>query len=387
MRGLQRRRAATPHLVDRGQPSTRCRSSRPSSAMAYAAFADAPVDVAVVEVGMGGSWDATNVADADRRGGRCRSPSTTRSTSATARSTIAAREGRDHQARLDRRVRGQQAAGGRRGARRAGRRGRRDRARGRAWSSASSTGCPPSAARWSRCRACAATYDEVFLPLYGAHQAQNAAARAGRGRGVPRGQEPLDDELVRDGVRRGHLAGPARGRPAQPDDPARRRAQPARRRGARRGASRTRSRSTRSIGVVGVMARQGPRGRARRARAGARRTSSAPRTPPPRALPAEELAEVAARDLRRRPGVRRAAARGRHRPGRDARRGGRRVRRGDRLRRRARHRLGGHRRRGPARCSSREGTRRRDTARSARGDVRRRCSCLAGGRAVPHRRW
>lgn len=33
--------------------------------MAYAAFSDAPVDVAVVEVGMGGSWDATNVIDAD----------------------------------------------------------------------------------------------------------------------------------------------------------------------------------------------------------------------------------------------------------------------------------------------------------------------------------
>ncbi|MFB7910431.1 bifunctional folylpolyglutamate synthase/dihydrofolate synthase [Kitasatospora sp. NPDC056076] len=31
--------------------------------MAYAAFADAPVDVGVVEVGMGGSWDATNVID------------------------------------------------------------------------------------------------------------------------------------------------------------------------------------------------------------------------------------------------------------------------------------------------------------------------------------
>jgi dihydrofolate synthase/folylpolyglutamate synthase len=31
--------------------------------MAFAAFADAPVDVAVLEVGMGGSWDATNVAD------------------------------------------------------------------------------------------------------------------------------------------------------------------------------------------------------------------------------------------------------------------------------------------------------------------------------------
>ncbi|MCW2760094.1 MAG: FolC bifunctional protein [Marmoricola sp.] len=33
-------------------------------AMAYAAFADAPVDAAVVEVGMGGTWDATNVMDA-----------------------------------------------------------------------------------------------------------------------------------------------------------------------------------------------------------------------------------------------------------------------------------------------------------------------------------
>jgi dihydrofolate synthase / folylpolyglutamate synthase len=33
--------------------------------MAYAAFADAPINVAVVEVGLGGTWDATNVADAD----------------------------------------------------------------------------------------------------------------------------------------------------------------------------------------------------------------------------------------------------------------------------------------------------------------------------------
>ena len=31
--------------------------------LAYACFADAPVDVAVIEVGMGGEWDATNVAD------------------------------------------------------------------------------------------------------------------------------------------------------------------------------------------------------------------------------------------------------------------------------------------------------------------------------------
>ena len=50
------------HLVDAAQP-------HPLSffetivGMAYAAFADAPVDVAIVEVGMGGLWDATNVAD------------------------------------------------------------------------------------------------------------------------------------------------------------------------------------------------------------------------------------------------------------------------------------------------------------------------------------
>jgi len=33
------------------------------TAMAFAAFADAPVDVAVIECGLGGEWDATNVAD------------------------------------------------------------------------------------------------------------------------------------------------------------------------------------------------------------------------------------------------------------------------------------------------------------------------------------
>lgn len=33
------------------------------TAIAFSAFADAPVDVAVIEVGMGGEWDATNVAE------------------------------------------------------------------------------------------------------------------------------------------------------------------------------------------------------------------------------------------------------------------------------------------------------------------------------------
>ena len=34
------------------------------TAMSFAAFADSPVDVAIIETGMGGRWDATNVVDA-----------------------------------------------------------------------------------------------------------------------------------------------------------------------------------------------------------------------------------------------------------------------------------------------------------------------------------
>ncbi|KAB2364541.1 bifunctional folylpolyglutamate synthase/dihydrofolate synthase [Actinomadura montaniterrae] len=49
-------------LVD-GKHEARLSFFEVLTAMAFAAFADAPVDVAVVEVGMGGTWDATNVAD------------------------------------------------------------------------------------------------------------------------------------------------------------------------------------------------------------------------------------------------------------------------------------------------------------------------------------
>jgi len=56
------------HLVD--QRSLAAGGPRMSffevlTVMAFAAFADAPVDVAVIEVGMGGSWDATNVVQPD----------------------------------------------------------------------------------------------------------------------------------------------------------------------------------------------------------------------------------------------------------------------------------------------------------------------------------
>jgi folylpolyglutamate synthase/dihydrofolate synthase len=49
-------------LVDEGQPAA-LSFFEVLTAMAFAVFADAPVDVAVIEVGVGGTWDCTNVAD------------------------------------------------------------------------------------------------------------------------------------------------------------------------------------------------------------------------------------------------------------------------------------------------------------------------------------
>ena len=79
-------------------------------------------------------------------------------------------------------------------------------------------------------------YDELFLPLYGAHQAQNAAIALAAVEAFVGGSETAGRRAGAGGVRAGHLAGPARDRAHRSDDPARRRAQPARRRGGRGGA-------------------------------------------------------------------------------------------------------------------------------------------------------
>lgn len=50
-------------LVDARFPDTPLSYFEVLTAMAFAGFADTPVDVAVIETGMGGTWDATNVAD------------------------------------------------------------------------------------------------------------------------------------------------------------------------------------------------------------------------------------------------------------------------------------------------------------------------------------
>jgi dihydrofolate synthase/folylpolyglutamate synthase len=49
-------------LVD-GQQGTQLSFFEVLTGMAFAMFADVPVDVAVIEVGLGGTWDATNIAD------------------------------------------------------------------------------------------------------------------------------------------------------------------------------------------------------------------------------------------------------------------------------------------------------------------------------------
>jgi dihydrofolate synthase/folylpolyglutamate synthase len=163
--------------------------------MAYAAFADAPVDVAVVEVGMGGAWDATNVADGavavlapvavdheQYLGGSAaeiarekvgiikpgatvvtalQEPDVARLVDARAAEVGATvvREG------VDFGVRSRVAAVGGQQVTIQGLRG---------------------------------TYDDLFLPLLGAHQAQNAALAVAAVEAFVGGDEPLADEAVRD---------------------------------------------------------------------------------------------------------------------------------------------------------------------------------------------
>ena len=296
------------HLVDAGQP-------HPLSffetvvGMAYAAFADAPVDVAVVEVGLGGAWDATNVADAavavvlpiavdhahllgddavtiaGEKAGIIKPDSVAvvaeqlpdvadvlrdRAVDVGARLL---REG------VDFGVATQVARGGR------------------------TAGLDPDAA------------GEVRRGLPAAVRRPPGAERrrrADRRRGLPRHRAARRGDRARR-LRRGDLARPAGDHPPQPDDRARRRPQPARRPGRRRGARgllpvRPAHRRDRRDG------RQGPRGRA-----GGVRAAPGPRRVHAELHAAGDAGRAARRDgprgVRRRPGHRRAVPARRHRPG------------------------------------------------------------------------
>ncbi|TDC99368.1 bifunctional folylpolyglutamate synthase/dihydrofolate synthase [Nonomuraea deserti] len=164
------------------------------TAMAFAAFADTPVDVAVVEAGMGGSWDATNVADGtvavitpisldhtDRLGPDIPSIAAEKagiikpgSTAVFAQQelpaaevlmrraadvgAVVAREGLEFGV-LNREV----ALGG----------------------------------QLLTLRGLKGVYDEVYLPLYGAHQAGNAVCALAAVEALTGGDDPLDVDLVR----------------------------------------------------------------------------------------------------------------------------------------------------------------------------------------------
>jgi len=162
--------------------------------MAYSAFADAPVDVAIVEVGMGGAWDATNVADgavavvlpiaidhskylgesaaaiAVEKAGIIKPGAT----------AILAQQEPDAAAVLLARATEVGATVAR---------------EGMEFGVASRT--PAVGGQVVSLQGLRARYDEVFLPLYGAHQAQNAAVALAAVEAFL-GHDPLADDLVRE---------------------------------------------------------------------------------------------------------------------------------------------------------------------------------------------
>jgi dihydrofolate synthase/folylpolyglutamate synthase len=191
------------HLVDRD-------SAHPLSffetvvAMAYSAFADAPVDVAVVEVGMGGTWDATNVADG--------------------RVAVIAPVGVDHAKYLGDRpadIAVEKAGIIKPGATvvcamqlpevaaviadRAAEVGATVLWEGRDFGVERFV--PAVGGQMVTLRGLRGEYDEVFIPLYGAHQAHNAALALASVEAFA-GEEPLDAELVREAF--GQVTSPGR---------------------------------------------------------------------------------------------------------------------------------------------------------------------------------
>ena len=164
--------------------------------MAYGAFADAPVDV-----GRGRGRHGRRVGRHQRRGRRGRGGAADRrrpraATSATTSAAIALEKAGIIKpgatailAEQTPEVAEVLLAPGRRGRRHRGPRGPGVRRRRR--------GCPPWAARRSSLQGLRARYDEVFLPLYGAHQAQNAAVALAAVEAFLGGDQPLDEDLVR----------------------------------------------------------------------------------------------------------------------------------------------------------------------------------------------
>lgn len=140
--------------------------------LAFAAFADAPVDVAVIEVGMGGEWDSTNTADgdvavfapidldhADRLGDTIEAIATVKSGIIKEGAAVVSSA--------------QSAPAASVLAEAASRRGAAIAFEGEQFA-VTAHSLAVGGQQFS-VRGLAGSYDELYLPLYGAHQARNAA--------------------------------------------------------------------------------------------------------------------------------------------------------------------------------------------------------------------
>ncbi|MFI0418051.1 bifunctional folylpolyglutamate synthase/dihydrofolate synthase [Spongiactinospora sp. 9N601] len=162
--------------------------------MAFAAFADAPVDIAVIETGMGGTWDATNVVDSavavitpisldhtEYLGDDVATISEEKAgiikphiTAVLAQQDVTAAEV------LMRRAAEVEAVVAREGLE-----------FGVLANEVAVGG------QLLRLQGLKGVYEEVFLPLYGAHQASNAVCALAAVEVLTAGDDPLDQELVR----------------------------------------------------------------------------------------------------------------------------------------------------------------------------------------------
>ncbi|MBG0830377.1 bifunctional folylpolyglutamate synthase/dihydrofolate synthase [Planomonospora sp. ID67723] len=164
------------------------------TAMAFAAFADTPVDVAVIETGMGGSFDATNVADG-----------------AVAVITPVSLDHTDYLGPDVATIAGEKAGIIKPGAtvvlaqqelpaaevllRRAAETGATVAREGLEFGVLARE--LAIGGQLLHLKSLKADYEEVLLPLYGAHQASNAACALAAAEALTAGDDPLDPELVR----------------------------------------------------------------------------------------------------------------------------------------------------------------------------------------------
>ncbi len=182
------------HLVD-AQHSHPLSFFETVTAMAYATFADAPVDAAVVEVGLGGTWDSTNVADGkvavitpiavDHAKYLGSTPAEIARDKAgiikPGATVVTAVQDEDVALVLGERCAEVGATLAREGL-----------------EFGVTTRVPAVGGQLLTLQGLRASYDEVFLPLYGAHQAQNAALALAAVEAFVGGGDALDAEVVRE---------------------------------------------------------------------------------------------------------------------------------------------------------------------------------------------